>query len=59
MIGELEVNLLHIMRLADNKYIKNKFLELVYKNNIEAEEEIRKSKRSKWFKNTIMIFERL
>ena len=40
----------------DNDYIKQKFIELGYINDTEAEEELRKGDVVWWFKNTIMVF---
>jgi len=41
----------------NNDYIKNKFRELNYINDLAAEEKLRNSvSRAMWFKNTIMVF---
>jgi cyclopropane fatty-acyl-phospholipid synthase-like methyltransferase len=39
-----------------NAYIKNKLLQLGYKNDLEAENYLRNSASLWWFKNTLMVF---
>ena len=41
-----------------NEYIKQKFLDLGYIVDLEAEQELRKDVIASWFKNTIMVFRR-
>ncbi|NGX30848.1 MAG: hypothetical protein K940chlam8_00199 [Chlamydiae bacterium] len=41
-----------------NAYIKEKFLQLGYVNNVEAEQFLRSRSTLCWFRNTIMVFEK-
>jgi hypothetical protein len=43
----------------NNDYIKDKFNKLGYFNNIELEKELRNNSSLPWFKNTIMVFEKI
>jgi hypothetical protein len=40
----------------DNEYIKTKFSNLGYTNDVEAENKLREDSTLWWFKNTIMVF---
>lgn len=42
----------------NNDYIKEKFLNLGYYNDIEEEQFLRQNSSFSWFKNTIMVFKR-
>jgi hypothetical protein len=43
----------------DNDYIKSKFCELNYTNDLYLENELRKHSTLNWFKNTLMVFRKL
>ncbi len=42
-----------------NEYIKNKFAELGYANDSDAENKLRKNTTHEWFHNTIMVFRKI
>lgn len=42
----------------NNEYIKQKFLDLGYYNDIEDENYLRNNSSFSWFKNTIMVFKK-
>jgi cyclopropane fatty-acyl-phospholipid synthase-like methyltransferase len=43
----------------NNDYVKSKICSLGYRNDIEAENKLRKDSTLPWFKNTIMVFRKL